>query len=249
MELKICTKCKTEKPRAEFRFKRFDKNGIEVLKGDCRQCERDSWQKRSPEAIESKRARDRERIKREDVRAKRRVTEQSPERLEWKRAYWKAKMKGGRYCFFMVRKCSQCHAVDSLKNKPVGKGVDMCRSCVRKIKQYKEVVCSSCGEAHIGKKVGQRCSTCAIKAQRVFHRAQDEKREMLKRGVKSEAIWKKKVFALDGWKCRLCNCKVQKKDIYAPNAAELDHIIPISKGGTHTYDNVQTLCRRCNANR
>src|SRR5690606_9395543 len=27
---------------------------------------------------------------------------------------------------------------------------------------------------------------------------------------------------------------------------KLDHIIPLSKRGTHTYDNVQLLCRRCN---
>ena len=27
---------------------------------------------------------------------------------------------------------------------------------------------------------------------------------------------------------------------------EIDHIFPISKGGKSTYDNLQTLCRRCN---
>jgi 5-methylcytosine-specific restriction endonuclease McrA len=27
----------------------------------------------------------------------------------------------------------------------------------------------------------------------------------------------------------------------------LDHIVPLAKGGTHTWNNVQCTCRRCNA--
>ena len=30
------------------------------------------------------------------------------------------------------------------------------------------------------------------------------------------------------------------------NAPELDHRVPISKGGTHLYTNVQCACRDCN---
>lgn len=29
-------------------------------------------------------------------------------------------------------------------------------------------------------------------------------------------------------------------------APELDHVMPLSKGGTHSMDNVQLLCRKCN---
>lgn len=32
----------------------------------------------------------------------------------------------------------------------------------------------------------------------------------------------------------------------ASDAPELDHIVPLALGGTHTWDNVQCLCRQCN---
>ena len=37
--------------------------------------------------------------------------------------------------------------------------------------------------------------------------------------------------------CTYCNDK---------NATHIDHIIPLSKGGTHTFDNIQILCPFCN---
>jgi 5-methylcytosine-specific restriction endonuclease McrA len=44
------------------------------------------------------------------------------------------------------------------------------------------------------------------------------------------------VFARDQGKCQYCG-----------RAAEsIDHVIPRSKGGTHTWDNVVACCRRCN---
>lgn len=49
-------------------------------------------------------------------------------------------------------------------------------------------------------------------------------------------------------RCQMCDCKVHRsngKD-WSPNIATIDHIIPVSRGGTHTYDNVQLLCAMCN---
>ena len=48
------------------------------------------------------------------------------------------------------------------------------------------------------------------------------------------------IYKRDGYKCRKCGVS----DKYAP--LEIDHIIPISKGGKSTYDNLQTLCHKCN---
>lgn len=49
------------------------------------------------------------------------------------------------------------------------------------------------------------------------------------------------IYERDGYRCR--NCGISSK--YA--SLEIDHIIPISKGGKSTYNNLQTLCHRCNA--
>lgn len=56
------------------------------------------------------------------------------------------------------------------------------------------------------------------------------------------------VFERDGWSCQLCGCSTPKslRGTYEPNAPELDHIIPVSKGGAHTEKNLQCLCRACN---
>lgn len=46
------------------------------------------------------------------------------------------------------------------------------------------------------------------------------------------------IYERDGYRCRICKRKT--------NDLEVDHIIPIAKGGKSTYDNLQTLCHRCN---
>ena len=46
------------------------------------------------------------------------------------------------------------------------------------------------------------------------------------------------IYQRDGYRCRCCGRRT--KDL------EIDHIIPIAKGGKSTYNNLQTLCHRCN---
>lgn len=56
------------------------------------------------------------------------------------------------------------------------------------------------------------------------------------------------VFRRDAWRCRLCGISTPERlrGTCAPNAPELDHIVPLSAGGPHTYDNTQCACRKCN---
>lgn len=66
-------------------------------------------------------------------------------------------------------------------------------------------------------------------------------------GVQVEGVNTLEVFERDGWTCGICNERVDK-DIPYPcgKSASLDHIIPMSKGGGHTYDNTQLAHLKCN---
>ncbi len=51
------------------------------------------------------------------------------------------------------------------------------------------------------------------------------------------ALTRRAVFARDDWRCQYCG----------ESAENLDHVVPRSRGGAHTWDNVVAACRRCNS--
>lgn len=52
-----------------------------------------------------------------------------------------------------------------------------------------------------------------------------------------------KIFERDGYKCRYCEKQLTRF------SASLDHIQPISHGGTNSFDNLVTACLHCNSSR
>lgn len=63
-----------------------------------------------------------------------------------------------------------------------------------------------------------------------------------------EPVDKWKVFQRDGWRCQLCGCSTprSKAGTRDPRAPQLDHIVPLARGGAHTYANTHCACQRCN---
>lgn len=50
------------------------------------------------------------------------------------------------------------------------------------------------------------------------------------------------IFARDGYQCVRCGSK-------EPELLSLDHIIPVSKGGSDDAENLRTFCRSCNSSK
>lgn len=51
-----------------------------------------------------------------------------------------------------------------------------------------------------------------------------------------------KILSSQKNKCAICGCNFDKI-----TPATMDHIVPLSKGGIHSSDNIQALCRVCNS--
>lgn len=96
------------------------------------------------------------------------------------------------------------------------------------------------------RRVGHRRRTrCPMS--RALHR---QRRDAQKRlyGGKVNAVNAKVVFQRDGGRCQICGATLSwgLRGSYKAAAPEVDHIIPLSGGGEHSYRNVQLACRRCN---
>lgn len=91
-----------------------------------------------------------------------------------------------------------------------------------------EKYCTSCGRV-LGDVDFPRCPYCGEEL------SEREGRQPISDRIRHE------VFKRDGYRCRECGAS---KDEGA--TLEIDHIIPIAKGGTNDIDNLQTLCKKCN---
>lgn len=125
-----------------------------------------------------------------------------------------------------------------------------------------EGCCRSCGSAFDRRQQGASrylCSEiCASRSkadakrkarQSPTHKADKKRRKAMARGAQGgEAVDVTKVFERDGYRCGICGRKTlqSKRGTCHPKAPELDHIVAIALGGSHTYANVQTACRSCN---
>lgn len=65
--------------------------------------------------------------------------------------------------------------------------------------------------------------------------------ETYDRSITLDAVYKKY-----RGRCCGCGCKTVRSKDYDPRMATLDHVIALANNGTHTWDNVQLLCMKCN---
>lgn len=113
-----------------------------------------------------------------------------------------------------------------------------------------ERCCAVCGDS-LGLRRKKYCSAkCYNKSEvtQAVRRRSAAAHRGAKRGAHSERIDPLVVFEAAGWRCQICSRKTPAslRGTVKKQAPELDHVVPLSKGGTHTWGNVQCACRECN---
>ena len=69
-----------------------------------------------------------------------------------------------------------------------------------------------------------------------------------KRNARTERVYRQKIYDRDNYVCQICFEPVDTTcDPKTKRAPSLDHIIPLSKGGAHSYDNIRLAHIGCNA--
>jgi 5-methylcytosine-specific restriction endonuclease McrA/endogenous inhibitor of DNA gyrase (YacG/DUF329 family) len=108
--------------------------------------------------------------------------------------------------------------------------------------------CQRCGSAFARLSLRIRlCKECKAST----HRAQKLRHKAIRRAriaIDAEMIDPILVFEAQGWRCQLCGVWTPRelRGTNSDNAPELDHIIPLARGGRHVRSNVQCACRKCN---
>lgn len=126
-------------------------------------------------------------------------------------------------------------------------------------KLSKVIVCAECGKEFTPSNTGYVCCSEECRRRRANRRNELNRRHKLKENGKIDwSISLDRVITNDDNVCYLCGGKCDKNDYTISNnghfiAGEtypsIDHVIPVAKGGTHTWDNVRLAHFRCNSNK
>lgn len=113
----------------------------------------------------------------------------------------------------------------------------------------RDCICEVCGRKFTGDNRNYlRCSPECRKAG--VNRANlkfVQKRRAMERHPGAESIAPREVLERDEWTCGLCGDPIDRAfRAPHPGTPSIDHILPLSRGGTHTWDNVQAAHLGCN---
>lgn len=93
-----------------------------------------------------------------------------------------------------------------------------------------------------------RCPRCEAEARRKWIRVSRAARRARERKAGRDRIDPIRVFERDRWRCHICHRLAPRRlrGTHDERAPELDHIVPLAAGGSHTWGNVACACRACN---
>lgn len=140
---------------------------------------------------------------------------------------------------------TQCKKCDA---RFLGRGFT-CKHCKRrpdnvvKRTDWLAGYCVECGSSFVSRySVTRFCSRACSRAVKARNR------QAAKRTNFVERVFRVKVFRRDKWTCGICGKPTGRKWVpNDPQAPTLDHIVPIAKGGEHSYANTQCAHALCNS--
>lgn len=118
----------------------------------------------------------------------------------------------------------------------------------------RETMCRTCGVAvpYCGNGVPRSyCDKTCQKAGETWRQGRRVARATRKARERSASVERfdpLEVLARDGWRCHICRRPTPQRlrGTMDPRAPELDHVVPLAKGGEHTRRNTACACRSCN---
>ena len=249
---KVCNTCGIEKPLKSFPKGRTRKDGTETRKAKCHKCKEAVY-------IESKRERQRLYAKtnkrKEAINKGVRKYKNTDKYKKLIEAHAKRKELIKRW----EQRREEVRRIDYLPLFDIDK-------TWREVKRFfikrdnPKCICKQCGTKYHFTMYWRNTSACSEEC--LSKRKRDIKKRGRRKakikygnhkkraeyyGVDYEPVNRLDIFHRDNWTCVCCGVKVEITKEYAPHQATIDHIIPVSKGGSHTYENIQTMCMNCNA--
>jgi len=112
--------------------------------------------------------------------------------------------------------------------------------------EIKEKICEECGQLFTPENLYQ-IRFCSNKC---GEKNAKQNRNQLIRYRSYGRVYPDKIWLRDGGICQICKTKVDRtKKAPHPKSVSLDHIVPISKGGTHEMSNLRLAHFLCNSKR
>lgn len=90
-------------------------------------------------------------------------------------------------------------------------------------------------------------AVCSDTCAKTRQRARWLNRQAAMRGAFVAPVNRLEIFQRDRWRCYRCGCRLLKTaSIPNPRTATLDHLVPLTRDGTHEPANVRACCYACN---
>jgi len=115
----------------------------------------------------------------------------------------------------------------------------------RGVPVFKACIC--CGHMFepLNKGIDKKC--CSDECERIRKQDISDSRRCVSSMTKDGRSIRYLVFARDNWTCKICNEPVNRKARWPePDYPTIDHIHPVSRGGSHELDNLQCAHATCN---